>query len=444
MRVLAVVSRIALLGAALACNRERPSTIAQHADTARPVVAPAPASSPDRELLQSASDEIRVEDLQVRFTSELRVLSILDQSPGMVQIDATIRLLMEDARGVPATILADRIWIIDGDSMIARSLPLTTELARIDSGPWFRHQRASGEGPAWLNRANAVDVVIRITRDGSVIGYLRASRQAVVNYPRIAREKRSRYPTTVRREGASYFGTYMGGELAVMQGEYDGTQWSHRTITLDVFSPGHPLQGLDRAGRSISVRYDTIPADPFADDPWEYSFARFDSTLSKWVSLSDPTCLDSLRGFTQVDMATGIEVKRECADSLPQRTDAEEQAEGLEAFLFWSGPVSVRAVTPTPAELDPVTLATLERRGRELWSAALAELPESDRPTSARFGARRNEAIAGVIVSWWQVILGRTNAGKTHGQACFSSTRMRNAASFMRHSVILSGAPGAA
>ena len=405
MRVLALAPHITLVGVVLACTRERPTTTAQQADTARPVTDRLQTSSRIRELLQSAPAEIRSGDLRVHVTSELSVLATLDQPPGTVRIEGTIRLLI-DVREVPATIQADSVWIIDGDNIVARSLLPTSELARIDSGPWFRHQRFSGEGPAWLDHTDSVDVVIRVTRDGVELGYLAAGRTHI-NKPRIALEQPQSIPQHCGREGASCFGAFLGSELAVMQGEYYGTEWSPRTVTLDAFPPGRPLKGLDGDGRSISVRLEPIPLEEYGGDSWQGTVSRFDSTSSTWVSVSEPTCLDSLAGFTQVDMATGAVVERECSDTSSLYFNGYS-----DAILFWTGPASLRAVAPTPVVLEPATLATLERRGRELWSAALTELRESERPTSMRFGVRRNEAIAGVIVSWWQVILDRNGDGR--------------------------------
>jgi len=230
----------------------------------------------------------------------------------------------------------------------------------------------------------------------------------------MARAERSRYPSTERLEGASYFGAFLGGGLSAMQGAYRAGRFDTQAVALDAFPPGQSLRALDRAGRSLLLRYDTIPVkEYYGGDPWEYPVLRYYSALSAWVPGRQPTCLDSL-GTWRVPLALSpdnVQRRKECSDRVLQRFESQGYAD---VTLFWTGPAVVRAVQTTPVRLDSALTAVLEHRGRELWLAALTELDPSDRPDAFRLGVRRDERIAGapgILVSWWQVILEHGSGG---------------------------------
>src|SRR5260370_23807514 len=76
---------------------------------------------PSHQMLDSAPAELRIGGVQVRFKSELRVLSIMDQPARGVQLDGSITLFIIDANGIPNAVHADRAWLRNGDSIAAGS-----------------------------------------------------------------------------------------------------------------------------------------------------------------------------------------------------------------------------------------------------------------------------------------------------------------------------------
>lgn len=357
--------------------------------------------------LGSAPLELTVGTLHVRLKSEVRVLAAGGR-PGDASIDGSITLLIDDADGVPTALHADRVWLRSGDSMAAGILELSAQLTRIDSGPWWRTQKMSGPWPSWLDQVDAVDVIVRVMRDSSQLGYVRVRGQNVVNYPRMARTERAR-PATERLTGALYIGAFMGGDLAIMQGTYRNGQFAQQPVRIDLFDPGQPLRAIDRLGRSVALRYDTIPLkEYYGGEPWEYRVSRYDSASASWVAARELSCFDSL--VTPTDPAAALapenmRQRRACSDRWLQRTAAQGYSDVL---MFWTGPVRVQPVRPTPVQLDSASATVLERRGRELWSAAITQLDPRERPTTIRFGLRRNDQVpgaTGIVVSWWQVVL---------------------------------------
>ena len=417
---LKLAARAPIHDAIIYLNNARLRALAAAAVITPALVAQTPLD-PSLQELSSAPPELRVGTLHVRLKTEVRILAAGGR-PGDAAIDGSITLLIDYADGVPTAVHADRVWLRSGDSIAAGTLERSAQLIRIDSGPWRREQKISGPWPSWLDQVDAVDVIVRVMRDSSQLGYVRVSGQNVVNYPRRALTERAR-PATERLTDALYIGAFMGGDLAIMQGTYRNGQFAKQLARIDVFEPGQPLRALDRLGRSVALRYDTIPVkEYYGGEPWEYRVSRYDSASASWVAARELSCFDSLETPTNPAAALAPEnmrQRRACSDRWIQHAAAQGYSD---VFMFWTGPVPVHSVQPTPVQLDSASETALERRGRALWSAAIAELDLRDRPTSMRFGLRRNDQVrgaTGIVVSWWQVVLGRSDGPEDPRGAVF-------------------------
>ena len=392
---------------------------------------------PDRQTLATAPAELSTSRIKVSFKCDVYVLPDRNQPNQGARLEASISLsitvlhaesLIFNPHGLPQSISADRAWFRSGDSITETAVQSSPELVGFVGGPLIRNQRVIAPVPAWLANVDSVDVIVRIVRDSVPLGYVRVPNRLVINPVRAAEAARRAYPTTVRREGASYFGAYMDGEFYVMQGGYRAGQFDTQTVALDAFPPGQALQGIDRSEETIAFRYDTVPARDYDGEvPWDYTGFRYDSASSNWVPAREVTCLDSLDRLAELGKLTpdywkrgGWKRRRECSE----RIEKDYESEGArDVTLLWLGPVSVRPEQATEVHLEPALRNLLERRGKELWSAAIPELdPQEDRPTGARFGVRRDQSVAGapgIIVSWWQVILSRLGGDDPRGSLFF-------------------------
>jgi hypothetical protein len=339
--------------------------------------------------------ELAAQGVHVRLRADLHAEPPEDGSAGgaaaAASFSGSIRLSIATDLGPPATIAGDSIWLIGPDSIVAGVLTPSAELARLDQGPWFRTQRLPSAWPHWVSTLDRIDVVTRVVRGATVLGYVRAAGQAIQKSPAPV----AAHPVA----GVAYLGVTIGDETLPLQGGIRNGAWEKREVGPEGTPPGQPLHAITSAGQEILIRIE--PAGP--------RISWYDSVSTRWLPRHTPSCADSLGAGRVVDstyfQGPALRYRVECS----RRLMDEFAAQGYpDVALFWTGELPVHPLAHPPTQLDSGTMGLLEREASRLWSEAVVGNPPMERPSSLRIGARRVERVVGVegiVTAWFQVLL---------------------------------------